>query len=322
MSGTRVATIGNNLLLFVQTVWEVMKICYGGHFSTLLSCFIVYWRHQLYLLIPIYRAVQTLALAILLSLPWPTGQPKNHQVATSTNVYLNFGHFTHTFKTINHVGRPTYIVYVIPLGAAYFILFIGPTADGLIILLQNRHWTLDTSWRRTADLLLKVGKIVLILFSCLPHCTDNKNVTTPFDDLIASRPWQMMEQQQCISNNNNSSSSSTDCHWDGIILVVASSASSGGGHQQCGGAVVAAVVLLLSPAATRHTAPDTWARASPRTASRDGHRQHWIARYLHRITRCLQCLGVTIMLIKLEHTKVLAKWTWTCWGISRSRSAR
>ena len=104
MSGTRVATIGNNLLLFVQTVWEVMKICYGGHFSTLLSCFIVYWRHQLYLLIPIYRAVQTLALAILLSLPWPTGQPKNHQVATSTNVYLNFGHFTHTFKTINHVG--------------------------------------------------------------------------------------------------------------------------------------------------------------------------------------------------------------------------
>ena len=203
MSGTRVATIGNNLLLFVQTVWEVMKICYGGHFSTLLSCFIVYWRHQLYLLIPIYRAVQTLALAILLSLPWPTGQPKNHQVATSTNVYLNFGHFTHTFKTINHVGRPTYIVYVIPLGAAYFILFIGPTADGLIILLQNRHWTLDTSWRRTADLLLKVGKIVLILFSCLPHCTDNKNVTTPFDDLIASRPWQMMEQQQCISNNNN-----------------------------------------------------------------------------------------------------------------------
>ena len=102
MSGTRVATIGNNLLLFVQTVWEVMKICYGGHFSTLLSCFIVYWRHQLYLLIPIYRAVQTLARAILLSLPWPTGQPKNHQVATSTNVYLNFGHFTHTFKTINH----------------------------------------------------------------------------------------------------------------------------------------------------------------------------------------------------------------------------
>ena len=215
----------------------------------------------------------------------------------------------------------TYIVYVIPLGAAYFILFIGPTAAGLIILLQDRHWTLDTSWRRTADLLLKVGKIVLILFSCLPHCTDNKNVTTPFDDLIASRPWQMMEQQQCISNNNNNSSS-TDCHWDGIILVVASSASSGGGHQQCGGAVVAAVVLLLSPAATRHTAPDTWARASPRTASRDGHRQHWIARYLHRITRCLQCLGVTIMLIKLEHTKVLAKWTWTCWGISRSRSAR
>ena len=138
MSGTRVATIGNNLLLFVQTVWEVMKICYGGHFSTLLSCFIVYWRHQLYLLIPIYRAVQTLALAILLSLPWPTGQPKNHQVANCTNVYLRFGHFTHTFKTINHVGRPTYIVYVIPLGAAYFILFIGPTADGLIILLQNR----------------------------------------------------------------------------------------------------------------------------------------------------------------------------------------
>ena len=102
MSGTRVATIGNNLLLFVQTVWEVMKICYGGHFSTLLSCFIVYWRHQLYLLIPIYRAVQTLALAILLSLPWPTGQPKNHQVANCTNVYLRFGHFTHTFKTINH----------------------------------------------------------------------------------------------------------------------------------------------------------------------------------------------------------------------------
>ena len=90
MSGTRVATIGNNLLLFVQTVWEVMKICYGGHFSTLLSCFIVYWRRQLYLLIPIYRAVQTLALVILFSLPWPMGQPKNQEGATSTNVSFHF----------------------------------------------------------------------------------------------------------------------------------------------------------------------------------------------------------------------------------------
>ena len=236
-----------------------------------------------------------------------------------------FWHFTRTFMTSNYCPnwlfvrqRQTCIVCIcqpFPRHKSqqrYFTLFVGPTpykfATGPPL---NTGHKLAPARGSAAE-----GWENCTYFVFVPsalHRQQKRHHTIWWFDRISSvaddgattmhqQQQQQQQQQHRLSLGRNYPGGGQQCQQRWRSPAV---------RWCCGRCCCAAVVP------SGHTSHSGHVGTCPRTASREGHWQHSIAGYLHKID-----IYMTTMLLKLEHTKVLAKWTWTFWSISRSRSTR